>query len=386
MQDLMTRLPGSPGGQPMVAPGFNPQINKPQLANDVQVNKDIIKADKNQQLGLMLHALGGALRGDKNFVQNTMAIQTMQEGKKKQEERRKNYKEFLGTLDPKSPFYDLSKAMGADKLDQLLLKRYEMEQKQLQPSSSTAGRKDAEYFATLDPEQQRQFLIASGRMSPELAEEFRVAKSPGGVDLTPGQRKLDERFATTAEAWFSKDAAQVDANIMNLEEKLSIIERGEANVSGKLIGITPESLQPFIGQTEAKAFLGDVRDIVFQSLREKLGAQFTEKEGDRLVAAAYDPSLPEEINAKRLRRLLAVVKTMKESKSNMVNTWKNTGTLKDYEPPKATFANIYDALVEEEFASKTNEELIEIYSKTKDPDKKSAILRYAEKLEKQQGI
>jgi len=250
----------------------------------------------------------------------------------------------------------------------------------------TAGRRDAEYFKTLDPEQQRQFLIATGRMSPELAEEFRVAKAPGGVDLTPGQKKLDERFATTAEAWFSKDAAQVDANIMNLEEKLSIIERGEADVSGKLIGITPEFLQPFVGQTEAKAFLGDVRDIVFQSLREKLGAQFTEQEGNRLVAAAYDPSLPEELNVKRLRRLLAVVKTMKESKNNMVNTWKNTGTLKNYEPPKATFANIYDALVEEEFASKTNEELVEIYQNTKDPDKKSAILRYAEKLEKQQGI
>ncbi len=190
----------------------------------------------------------------------------------------------------------------------------------------TAGRRDAEYFKTLNPEQQRQFLIATGRMSPELAEEFRVAKAPGGVDLTPGQKKLDERFATTAEAWFSKDAAQVDANIMNLEEKLSIIERGEADVSGKLIGITPEFLQPFVGQTEAKAFLGDVRDIVFQSLREKLGAQFTEQEGNRLVAAAYDPSLPEELNVKRLRRLLAVVKTMKESKNNMVNTWKNTGT------------------------------------------------------------
>ena len=87
MQDLMGKLPGSPGGQPMVAPSFNPQINKPQLATDVQVNKDIIKADKNQQLGLMLHALGGALRGDKNFVQNTMAIQTMQEGKAKEKAR-----------------------------------------------------------------------------------------------------------------------------------------------------------------------------------------------------------------------------------------------------------------------------------------------------------
>jgi len=385
MQDLMAGLPGSQPINPLsptVNPLINPQIDRKQLAGDVAN----IKSDKNQKLGMMLYALGGALKGDKNFVQNTLALQEMQEGKKKQEERRKNYQEFLGTLEPESPFYELSKAMGADKLDQLLLKRYEMEQKQLQPSSLTAGRRDAEYFATLTPDEQRQFLIASGRMSPELAEEFRVAKSPGGVDLTPGQRKLDERFATTAEAWFSKDAAQVDANIMNLEEKLSIIERGEADVSGKLIGITPEFLQPFVGQTEAKAFLGDVRDIVFQSLREKLGAQFTEQEGNRLVAAAYDPSLPEELNVKRLRRLLAVVKTMKESKNNMVNIWKNTGTLKDYEPPKATFANIYDALVEEEFASKTNEELVEIYSKTKDPDKKSAILRYAEKLEKQQGI
>jgi hypothetical protein len=389
MQDLMTRLPGSQPSNPLsptVNPLINPQIDKKQLATDVATNKAAIKSDKNQKLGLMLHALGGALKGDKNFVQNTLAIQTMQEGKKKQEERKKNYQDFLATLNPESPFYDLSKAMGADKLDQLLLKRYEMEQKQLQPSSLTAGRRDAEYFATLSPDEQRQFLIASGRMSPELAEEFRVAKAPGGVDLTPGQRKLDERFAATAESWFSKDAAQVDANIMNLEEKLSIIERGEADVSGKLIGITPEFLQPFVGQTEAKAFLGDVRDIVFQSLREKLGAQFTEQEGNRLVAAAYDPSLPEELNVKRLRRLLAVVKTMKESKNNMVNIWKNTGTLKNYEPPKATFANIYDALVEEEFASKTNEELVEIYSKTKDPDKKSAILRYAEKLEKQQGI
>lgn len=389
MQDLMTRLPGSQPSNPFsptVNPLINPQIDKKQLATDVATNKAAIKSDKNQKLGLMLHALGGALKGDKNFVQNTLAIQTMQEGKKKQEERKKNYQDFLATLNPESPFYDLSKAMGADKLDQLLLKRYEMEQKQLQPSSLTAGRKDAEYFATLSPEEQRQFLIASGRMSPELAEEFRVAKSPGGVDLTPGQRKLDERFAATAESWFSKDAAQVDANIMNLEEKLAIIERGDANVSGKFIGITPEILQPFVGQTEAKAFLGDVRDIVFQSLKEKLGAQFTEKEGDRLVAAAYDPSLPEEKNVKRLRRLLAVVKTMKESKNNMVNLWKDTGTLKDYEPPKATFANIYDTLVEEEFASKTNDELIEIYSKTTDPDKKSAILRYAEKLEKQQGI
>lgn len=252
--------------------------------------------------------------------------------------------------------------------------------------SGTAGMQDYQFYQSLKtPEEKLAFLQSTGRgsQSPELQELLRKAKSPGGVDLTPGQISLDKKFATTAESWLSKDSAQVDANIMNLEEKIGIIERGEADVSGRVIGITPEFLQPFVGQTEAKAFLGDVRDIVFQSLKEKLGAQFTEKEGDRLVAAAYDPSLPEELNAKRLRRLLSVVKTMKVSKDGMVEHWNTTGTLKDYEPPKATFNNIYDAIVQEEFQNKTTEELTTMYANTKDLDKKAAIIRYAEKLAEQ---
>ena len=44
---------------------------------------------KNDKLALMLYALGGALRGDKNFMQNTLQLQQMQEGKKKQQEQEK---------------------------------------------------------------------------------------------------------------------------------------------------------------------------------------------------------------------------------------------------------------------------------------------------------
>lgn len=42
---------------------------------------------KNDKLKLMLYALGGALKGDKDFVQNTLALQQMQESKKKQKEQ-----------------------------------------------------------------------------------------------------------------------------------------------------------------------------------------------------------------------------------------------------------------------------------------------------------
>jgi len=86
MQDLMAGLPGSQPINPLsptVNPLINPQIDRKQLAGDVAN----IKSDKNQRLGMMLYALGGALKGDKNFVQNTLALQEMQEGKAKEKAR-----------------------------------------------------------------------------------------------------------------------------------------------------------------------------------------------------------------------------------------------------------------------------------------------------------
>tara|TARA_R110000764_G_scaffold195487_1_gene280703 strand:+ start:384 stop:1007 length:624 start_codon:yes stop_codon:yes gene_type:complete len=102
-------------------------IGKPQGQQQRQAS--VSSDGKNDQLGLMLYALGGALKGDKNFVQNTMQLQKMQEGKKKEKEKKKNYQDFLSTLDPDSPFYNLTKSMGYENLDNLLLERYKAENK-----------------------------------------------------------------------------------------------------------------------------------------------------------------------------------------------------------------------------------------------------------------
>lgn len=88
---------------------------------------------KNDKLALMLYALGGALKGDKNFMQSTMQLQQMQEGKKKEEKKKKNYQEFLKTIDPQSPFYDLAKTMGPENLDKLLIERYKAETREIDP-------------------------------------------------------------------------------------------------------------------------------------------------------------------------------------------------------------------------------------------------------------
>ena len=51
-------------------------------------------SEKNQKLALMLYALGGALKGDKNFVQNTLQLQQMQEGKKKQKKQEQLWEDW----------------------------------------------------------------------------------------------------------------------------------------------------------------------------------------------------------------------------------------------------------------------------------------------------
>jgi hypothetical protein len=95
---------GQPGAmQPMQSPIGMPPIDD--------------KASKNQKLGMMLYALGGALKGDKNFVQNTLALQEMQEGKKKEEEREKAWGDVLtrmeGVVDPR--MLEVAKLLGAEK-------------------------------------------------------------------------------------------------------------------------------------------------------------------------------------------------------------------------------------------------------------------------------
>jgi len=74
---------GTPQPQPNLPTGVTPITPQPQQTPNP------MGGGKNDKLALMLYALGGALKGDKNFMQNTLQLQQMQEGKKKQEEQEK---------------------------------------------------------------------------------------------------------------------------------------------------------------------------------------------------------------------------------------------------------------------------------------------------------
>ena len=208
----------------------------------------------------------------------------------------------------------------------------------------------------------------------DITEQKRIAGSQGGLDLTPIEKTIDENFAKEAAEYILKNKAQVKANLLNLGEKIKILEAGDQNVSGPEIGLTPEILAPIL-IPDAVAFEDDVRDVVFQSLREKLGAQFTEREGDRLVAAAFNKSLPEEVNIARLRRLYGTIEDAALAKESGIEFYNKNSTIKGYQATPLVFDSIMNKLINStDFESLSDEQLLKVYQSNDTTDEERDVI------------
>tara|TARA_R110000824_G_C15220840_1_gene677569 strand:- start:2854 stop:4107 length:1254 start_codon:yes stop_codon:yes gene_type:complete len=201
----------------------------------------------------------------------------------------------------------------------------------------------------------------------------REGKAPGGVDLSILEKEMDKKFAAMASEYLFQGKSQIQANLGNLNEKINILEEGEQNVSGPVTGLLGDTVKGIFAP-EAASFLGDIRDVVFQSLREKLGAQFTQMEGDRLVAAAFNPLLPEAMNIARLKRLYITIEEAARAKEEGIGYFNDNGTIKGYEARPLDFNSIINSIVlSSDYDNMTDDELKKLY-KEGDKTEKNAIL------------
>ena len=76
--------------------------------------------------------------------------------------------------------------------------------------------------------------------------------------------------------------------------------------------------------------LDNIREVVFQGLKDTLGGAFSEGEAQRLVAASYNPALSEEMNIERLREARDVLSNVIAAKDDMYNYIAGGGRIADY--------------------------------------------------------
>ena len=141
------------------------------------------------------------------------------------------------------------------------------------------------------------------------AETTQIPETPGYdvIDKkTPtGVKKVDEEFAKEYADWTTKGFADAEKGIIQLNAALADLESGKTTTGGIEAAadvVVPDAVMGFIAPDYVNT-KDQIEEVVQRNLRLILGAQFTEKEGARLIARAYNPSLPNEQNIARVSRL-----------------------------------------------------------------------------------
>lgn len=173
------------------------------------------------------------------------------------------------------------------------------------------------------------------------------------LNLTKGQVAADEEFAKEfvdfeARGGFSDIDKQLD-QLKGVAKSLRDIKEGKSdkNLTGPKFGLTPDTVLSFTNP-EALSTKQRVEEVVQRNLRLILGAQFTEKEGERLISRAYDERLSEGENLKRVDALIKQISQAAKSKRSAASYFQKFGTIKGWKGRQPTFKGFQAIEGEEE--------------------------------------
>lgn len=148
---------------------------------------------------------------------------------------------------------------------------------------------------------------------------------------TPGQETVDKTFAKEYDSWSSGGASRALTEIDKLDAVAKALEKRTVT-TGFLTGVFPDR----ITSDKVLSARSDVQSSVMSSLRETLGAQFTEKEGERVIKNTWNEADSTENNLARINRLVSNLRADAEAKAAKAKYFEQNGTLVGYRGPEPT--------------------------------------------------
>lgn len=140
---------------------------------------------------------------------------------------------------------------------------------------------------------------------------------------TGAEERKDERAGAT-------DKVQAGLSVQQLNQIADSLEKTDT-ATGPILGLLPKVLRDVI--TPQGASLQDSAERIVQGgLRATLGGQFTQAEGDRFLARAYNPRLDEKQNAANMRTIAREIAAMQLDKKNALAYFQSNGTLEGFVP------------------------------------------------------
>ena len=157
----------------------------------------------------------------------------------------------------------------------------------------------------------------------------------GGIDLkklSPAEKVVDQKFGKEYNDFINGGGIDtVDKNLKLLDDAISIIDKSaDGDISGKMVNLSDKAgtlSYTHPKAAEAKDLIGGVAQ---SNLRAVLGGQFAQKEGEALLARAYNPAQPKADNLNRLKALRDQIANTGKAKSNASLYYQEFGTLKGF--------------------------------------------------------
>lgn len=157
-----------------------------------------------------------------------------------------------------------------------------------------------------------------------------------GLVLTPAQKAADMAFGKDYNDFVAGGGiSTIQKNIQQLDQAISLMENAKKagkSLSGKAVGLADSSgtlSYLFPESAQVKDLVGGVAQ---SNLRQILGGQFASKEGEQLLARAYNTAQPVDDNIGRLKALREQINTAANAKIQSVAYFEQNGTLAGFRP------------------------------------------------------
>jgi hypothetical protein len=193
-------------------------------------------------------------------------------------------------------------------------------------------------------------LVASGKYTPASLALYEKSQDPADLvlvektgrkaagdgdgigKLTPAQKAVDTKFSKEYTDFVSAGGSTtITKNLQMLDDAIKIIEtEPEGATSGKIVGLSDKT--GTISYTHPKA--AEAKDLIGgvaqSNLRAVLGGQFAAREGEQLLARAYNTAQPKRDNLNRLKALRKQIQDAADAKINASQYYEENGTLKGF--------------------------------------------------------
>lgn len=209
--------------------------------------------------------------------------------------------------------------------------------------------------ANVDPD-----LIHSADIAADLGASPEIIMKTLGLDADSRAKKdkvrthaaevLDKAYAPKYVEFKLQDQSGMSKSLTQLQDVQTLLKQPGVKITGPVQGLIPDSLKAFTeGGQRAITARELTHEVIQQSLRQILGAQFTKDEGDRLMARTFNDKLSPEENQMRVGRLARQIQEAYVDQAAAAQYFEENGTLAGYKGrPVPTLADIENRAREEQ--------------------------------------